>query len=210
MKWSVELFWLNKMSGLKSYREKFYDYLFDTKDNDKEEIIAFLEEIAEKLNDYKTKFHSATSKLNCEKHKIKQEIIKEKKDEIFKEAKKEIELQIRSENMTKIREADNKMWQASIRINNSNKFLLDTLHKQEEQIIDNLEQEWLRVSTDEKFDIDEERTRGYLIAIRKAKKTIKESYKQLINSIDESFEKYIQDISENNNVDESLLKWRNK
>ena len=37
MKWSVELFRLNKMSGLKSYREKFYDYLFDTKDNDKEE-----------------------------------------------------------------------------------------------------------------------------------------------------------------------------
>ena len=184
--------------------------MFDTKDNDKEEIIAFLEEIAEKLNDYKTKFHSATSKLNCEKHKIKQEIIKEKKDEIFKEAKKEIELQIRSENMTKIREADNKMWQASMRINNSHQFLLDTLHNQEEKIIDDLEQEWLRVSTDEKFDIDEERTRGYLIAIRKAKKTIKESYKQLINSIDESFEKYIQDISENNDVDESLLKWRNK
>ena len=175
----------------KTYRQQFYEEFLIEDESKRKKAIDFLDKLGDftekKVHDYK----SAISKLNVEKTKLKKQIMEEKRDAIFEEVKDDIYKQLRWENFKKEKELIDKQWEMSRKINVLHDFMLQLLREQEQKIIDNLEQEWLRVSTDEKFDIDEERTRGYLIAIRKTKKTVRESFKNELENIENKIQDYI-------------------
>lgn len=175
----------------KTYRQQFYEEFLIEDESKRKKAIDFLDKLGDftekKVHDYK----SATSKLNVEKTKLKKQIMEEKRDAIFEEVKDDIYKQLQWENFKKEKELIDKQWEMSRKINVLHDFMLQLLREQEQKIIDDLEQEWLRVSTDEKFDIDEERTRGYLIAIRKTKKTVRESFKNELENIENKIQDYI-------------------
>lgn len=175
----------------KTYRQQFYEEFLIEDESKRKKAIDFLDKLGDftekKVHDYK----SATSKLNVEKTKLKKQIMEEKRDAIFEEVKDDIYKQLQWENFKKEKELIDKQWQMSRKLNVLHDFMLQLLREQEQKIIDDLEQEWLRVSTDEKFDIDEERTRGYLIAIRKTKKTVRESFKNELENIENKIQDYI-------------------
>ena len=150
----------------------------EVKEMSKEELQEEVKKLQEEAEKWKSKYQSQVGKMGAYKTKVQQEIrdrefrLKWKEEEIerkenfFKNTNIEtlrIEKQNIEELRSKVEENDD--------INR--KQLSDDFELMKQQIIDKLSEELIRWT--EEYDIDNERSQGYMIGINKAKKIIKEN-----------------------------------
>ena len=165
---------MKKFSSRPDFRKEFYDTYI--KDENKEEICKFLDKIAKKMYKLEKDYKFIYNKLRREKDKIKSEVINEKKEQIYALSNIEIRNEIRDEFHLKEQEIKKQLYALSEKEKKLKIIVLDQLENKRKELIKAIEDEWIRVSVEDKFDIDDERTRGYLIAIRKSKKIIDENF----------------------------------
>lgn len=171
---------MKKFSNQSDFRKAFYDMYL--KDENKEEISKFLDKIAKKMYKLEKDYKFIYNKLRREKDKIKNEIMNEKKEQIYALSNIEVRKEIRDEFYLKEQELKKELYALSEKEKNLKIIVLDQLENKRKELIKAIENEWIRVSVEDKFDIDDERTRGYLIAIRKSKKIIDESFSNIDKS----------------------------
>ena len=148
------------------------------KEMSKEELQEEVKKLQEEAKKWKFKFQSQVGKMAAYKTKVQQEVrdreirLKWKEEEIerkenFFENTNIETLRIEKQNIDELR----RKVEQNDDINR--KQLSDDFELMKQQIIDKLSEELIRWT--EEYDIDNERSQGYMIGINKAKKIIKEN-----------------------------------
>ena len=150
----------------------------ELKEMSKEELQEEVKKLQEEAENWKSKYKSQISKMSAYKTNVQREVrdrefrVKWKEEEIERKEKffenTNIEtLRIEKQNIDELRRKVEK----NDDINR--KQLSDDFELMKQQIIDKLSEELIRWT--EEYDIDNERSQGYMIGINKAKKIIKEN-----------------------------------
>ena len=159
-----------------SSKNFFKKMVLDKKMKDLKEMSK--EELQEEVKKWKSKYQSQVGKMGAYKTKVQQEVrdreirLKWKEEEIERKEKffenTNIEtLRIEKQNIDELR----RKVEQNDDVNR--KQLNDDFKLMKQQIIDKLSEELIRWT--EEYDIDNERSQGYMIGINKAKKIIKEN-----------------------------------
>ena len=136
------------------------------------------EELQEEVNKWKSKYKSQISKMGAYKKKTQREVLNRETMVKWKEEElKEKEEFLKNTNIESLRIEKQKIDELRREVEKNDdinrKQLSDDFELIKQQIIDKLSEELIRWT--ENYDIDSERSQGYMIGINKAKKIIKEN-----------------------------------
>ena len=136
------------------------------------------EELQEEVEKWKSKYKSQVSKMGAYKTKVQREVLDREKMVKWKEEElKEKEDFLKNTNIESLRIEKQKIDELRREVEQNDdinrKKLRDDFELIKKQIIDKLSEELIRWT--EEYDIDNERSQGYMIGINKAKKIIKEN-----------------------------------
>ena len=136
------------------------------------------EELQEEVKKWKSKYKSQVSKMGAYKTKVQKEVLHREKMVKWKEEElKKKEEFLKNTNIESLRiekqEIDELRRKVEQNDDINRKQLSDDFELIKQQIIDKLSEELIRWT--EEYDIDNERSQGYMIGINKAKKIIKEN-----------------------------------
>ena len=136
------------------------------------------EELQEEVEKWKSKYQSQVGKMGAYKTKVQQEVLEREKMVKWKEEElKEKEDFLKNTNIESLRIEKQKIDELRRKVEQNDdinrKQLSDDFELIKQQIIDKLSEELIRWT--EEYDIDNERSQGYMIGINKAKKIIKEN-----------------------------------
>jgi hypothetical protein len=136
------------------------------------------EELQEEVNKWKSKYKSQISKMGAYKTKTQREVLNREIIVKWKEEElKEKEEFLKNTNIESLRIEKQKIDELRREVEKNDdinrKQLSDDFELIKQQIIDKLSEELIRWT--ENYDIDSERSQGYMIGINKAKKIIKEN-----------------------------------
>lgn len=137
-----------------------------------------VEELQEEIEKWKSKYKSQVSKMGAYKTKVQKEVLDREKMVKWKEEElKEKEDFLKNTNIESLRIEKQKIDELRREVEKNDdinrKQLSDDFELIKQQIIDKLSEELIRWT--EEYDIDNERSQGYMIGINKAKKIIKEN-----------------------------------
>ena len=137
-----------------------------------------VEELQEEVEKWKSKYKSQVTKMGAYKTKVQKEVLdREKMVKWKEEEQKEKEDFLKNTNIESLRiekqEIDELRRKVEQNDDINRKQLSDDFELIKQQIIDKLSEELIRWT--EEYDIDNERSQGYMIGINKAKKIIKEN-----------------------------------
>ena len=144
----------------------------------KEELQEKVEKLQEEAENWKSKYKSQVSKMGAYKTKTQREVLNreirlkwkeeeiERREDFLKNTNIE-SLQIEKQKIDELRRKVEQNDDAN------RKQLRDDFELMKQQIIDKLSEELIRWT--EEYDVDNERSQGYMIGINKAKKIIKEN-----------------------------------
>ena len=137
-----------------------------------------VEELQEEVEKWKSKYKSQVSKTGAYKTKVQREVLKREQMVKWKEEElKEKEDFLKNTNIESLRIEKQKIDELRRKVEQNDdtnrKQLSDDFELIKQQIIDKLSEELIRWT--EEYDIDNERSQGYMIGINKAKKIIKEN-----------------------------------
>ena len=136
------------------------------------------EELQEEVEKWKSKYKSQVSKMGAYKTKVQREVLNREQMVKWKEEElKEKEDFLKNTNIESLRIEKQKIDELRREVEKNDdtnrKQLSDDFELIKQQIIDKLSEELIRWT--EEYDIDSERSQGYMIGINKAKKIIKEN-----------------------------------
>ena len=136
------------------------------------------EELQQEVEKWKSKYKSQVTKMGAYKTKVQKEVLDREKMVKWKEEElKEKEYFLKNTNIESLRiekqEIDELRRKVEQNDDINRKQLSDDFELIKQQIIDKLSEELIRWT--EEYDIDNERSQGYMIGINKAKKIIKEN-----------------------------------
>ena len=136
------------------------------------------EELQQEVKKWKSKYKSQVSKMGAYKTKVQREVLDREEMVKWKEEElKEKEEFLKNTNIESLRiekqEIDELRRKVEQNDDINRKQLSDDFELIKQQIIDKLSEELIRWT--EEYDIDNERSQGYMIGINKAKKIIKEN-----------------------------------
>ena len=137
-----------------------------------------VEELQQEVKKWKSKYQSQVGKMGAYKSKVQQEVLDREKMVRWKEEElKEKEDFLKNTNIESLRIEKQKIDELRREVEQNDdinrKQLSDDFELIKQQIIDKLSEELIRWT--EEYDIDNERSQGYMIGINKAKKIIKEN-----------------------------------
>ena len=137
-----------------------------------------VEELQQEVKKWKSKYQSQVGKMGAYKTKVQREVLDREKMVRWKEeALKEKENFLKNTNIESLRIEKQKIDELRREVEKNDdinrKQLSDDFELIKQQIIDKLSEELIRWT--EEYDIDNERSQGYMIGINKAKKIIKEN-----------------------------------
>ena len=137
-----------------------------------------VEELQQEVKKWKSKYKSQVGKMGAYKTKMQREVLDREKMVRWKEeALKEKEDFLKNTNIESLRMEKQKIDELRREVEQNDdinrKQLSDNFELIKQQIIDKLSEELIRWT--EEYDIDNERSQGYMIGINKAKKIIKEN-----------------------------------
>ena len=137
-----------------------------------------VEELQQEVKKWKSKYQSQVGKMGAYKTKVQREVLDREKMVRWKEeALKEKEDFLKNTNIESLRIEKQKIDELRRKVEQNDdinrKQLSDDFELIKQQIIDKLSEELIRWT--EEYDIDSERSQGYMIGINKAKKIIKEN-----------------------------------
>ena len=137
-----------------------------------------VEELQQEVKKWKSKYQSQVSKMGAYKAKVQREVLEREQMVKWKEeALKEKEDFLKNTNIESLRIEKQKIDELRRKVEQNDdinrKQLSDDFELIKQQIIDKLSEELIRWT--EEYDIDNERSQGYMIGINKAKKIIKEN-----------------------------------
>ena len=137
-----------------------------------------VEELQQEVKKWKSKYQSQVGKMGAYKTKVQQEVLDREKMVKWKEEElKEKEDFLKNTNIESLRIEKQKIDELRREVEQNDdinrKQLSDDFELIKQQIIDKLSEELIRWT--EEYDIDNERSQGYMIGINKAKKIIKEN-----------------------------------
>ena len=137
-----------------------------------------VEELQQEVKKWKSKYQSQVGKMGAYKTKVQREVLDREKMVRWKEeALKEKEDFLKNTNIESLRIEKQKIDELRSKVEQNDdinrKQLSDDFELIKQQIIDKLSEELIRWT--EEYDIDNERSQGYMIGINKAKKIIKEN-----------------------------------
>ena len=136
------------------------------------------EELQEEVEKWKSKYKSQVSKMGAYKTKVQREVLNREQMVKWKEEElKEKEDFLKNTNIESLHIEKQKIDELRRKVEQNDdinrKQLSDDFELIKQQIIDKLSEELIRWT--EEYDIDSERSQGYMIGINKAKKIIKEN-----------------------------------
>ena len=136
------------------------------------------EELQQEVKKWKSKYKSQVGKMGAYKREVQQEVLDREKMVKWKEEElKEKEEFLKNTNIESLRIEKQKIDELRRKVEQNDdinrKQLSDDFELIKQQIIDKLSEELIRWT--EEYDIDNERSQGYMIGINKAKKIIKEN-----------------------------------
>ena len=136
-----------------------------------------VEELQQEVEKWKSKYKSQVSKMGAYKTKVQREVLNREQMVKWKEEElKEKEDFLKNTNIESLRIEKQKIDKLRREVEQNDdinrKQLSDDFELIKQQIIDKLSEELIRWT--EEYDIDNERSQGYIIGINKAKKIIKE------------------------------------
>ena len=137
-----------------------------------------VEELQQEVKKWKSKYQSQVGKMGAYKTKVQLEVLDREKMVRWKEEElKEKEDFLKNTNIESLRIEKQKIDELRRKVEQNDdinrKQLSDDFELIKQQIIDKLSEELIRWT--EEYDIDNERSQGYMIGINKAKKIIKEN-----------------------------------
>ena len=137
-----------------------------------------VEELQQEVKKWKSKYKSQVSKMGAYKTKVQREVLNREQMVKWKEEElKEKEDFLKNTNIESLRIEKQKIDELRREVEQNDdinrKQLSDDFELIKQQIIDKLSEELIRWT--EEYDIDSERSQGYMIGINKAKKIIKEN-----------------------------------
>ena len=137
-----------------------------------------VEELQQEVEKWKSKYKSQVSKMGAYKTKVQREVLNREQMVKWKEEElKEKEDFLKNTNIESLRIEKQKIDELRREVEQNDdinrKQLSDDFELIKQQIIDKLSEELIRWT--EEYDIDNERSQGYMIGINKAKKIIKEN-----------------------------------
>ena len=137
-----------------------------------------VEELQQEVKKWKSKYQSQVGKMGAYKAKVQREVLDREKMVRWKEEElKEKEDFLKNTNIESLRIEKQKIDELRREVEQNDdinrKQLSDDFELIKQQIIDKLSEELIRWT--EEYDIDNERSQGYMIGINKAKKIIKEN-----------------------------------
>ena len=137
-----------------------------------------VEELQQEVKKWKSKYQSQVGKMGAYKTKVQREVLDREQMVRWKEeALKEKEDFLKNTNIESLRIEKQKIDELRREVEQNDdinrKQLSDDFELIKQQIIDKLSEELIRWT--EEYDIDNERSQGYMIGINKAKKIIKEN-----------------------------------
>lgn len=137
-----------------------------------------VEELQQEVKKWKSKYKSQVGKMGAYKTKVQREVLDREEMVRWKEeALKEKEDFLKNTNIESLRIEKQKIDELRSKVEQNDdinrKQLSDDFELIKQQIIDKLSEELIRWT--EEYDIDNERSQGYMIGINKAKKIIKEN-----------------------------------
>ena len=137
-----------------------------------------VEELQQEVKKWKSKYQSQVGKMGAYKAKVQKEVLDREKMVRWKEETlKEKEDFLKNTNIESLRIEKQKIDELRRKVEKNDdinrKQLSDDFELIKQQIIDKLSEELIRWT--EEYDIDNERSQGYMIGINKAKKIIKEN-----------------------------------
>ena len=137
-----------------------------------------VEELQQEVKKWKSKYKSQVGKMGAYKRKVQEEVLDREQTVKWKEkVLKEKEEFLKNTNIESLRIEKQKIDELRIKVEQNDdinrKQLSDDFELIKQQIIDKLSEELIRWT--EEYDIDNERSQGYMIGINKAKKIIKEN-----------------------------------
>ena len=137
-----------------------------------------VEELQQEVKKWKSKYQSEVGKMGAYKTKVQREVLEREQMVKWKEeALKEKEDFLKNTNIESLRIEKQKIDELRREVEQNDdinrKQLSDDFELIKQQIIDKLSEELIRWT--EEYDIDNERSQGYMIGINKAKKIIKEN-----------------------------------
>ena len=137
-----------------------------------------VEELQQEVEKWKSKYKSQVSKMGAYKTKVQREVLNREQMVKWKEEElKEKEDFLKNTNIESLRIEKQKIDELRRKVEQNDdtnrKQLSDDFELIKQQIIDKLSEELIRWT--EEYDIDNERSQGYMIGINKAKKIIKEN-----------------------------------
>ena len=137
-----------------------------------------VEELQQEVKKWKSKYKSQVSKMGAYKTKVQKEVLDREQMVKWKEEElKEKEDFLKNTNIESLRMEKQKIDELRREVEQNDdinrKQLSDDFELIKQQIIDKLSEELIRWT--EEYDIDNERSQGYMIGINKAKKIIKEN-----------------------------------
>ena len=137
-----------------------------------------VEELQQEVKKWKSKYQSQVGKMGAYKTKVQREVLdREQMVKWKEEALKEKEDFLKNTNIESLRIEKQKIDELRRKVEQNDdinrKQLSDDFELIKQQIIDKLSEELIRWT--EEYDIDNERSQGYMIGINKAKKIIKEN-----------------------------------
>ena len=136
------------------------------------------EELQEEVKKWKSKYKSQVGKMGAYKTKMQREVLdREQMVKWKEEALKEKEDFLKNTNIESLRIEKQNIDELRRKVEQNDdinrKQLSDDFELMKQQIIDKLSKELIRWT--EEYDVDNERSQGYMIGINKAKKIIKEN-----------------------------------
>ena len=137
-----------------------------------------VEELQQEVKKWKSKYQSQVGKMGAYKTKVQKEVLdREQMVKWKEEALKAKEDFLKNTNIESLRIEKQKIDELRRKVEQNDdinrKQLSDDFELIKQQIIDKLSEELIRWT--EEYDIDNERSQGYMIGINKAKKIIKEN-----------------------------------
>ena len=137
-----------------------------------------VEELQQEVKKWKSKYQSQVGKMGAYKTKVQREVLDREQMVKWKEEElKEKEDFLKNTNIESLRIEKQKIDELRRKVEQNDdinrKQLSDDFELIKQQIIDKLSEELIRWT--EEYDIDNERSQGYMIGINKAKKIIKEN-----------------------------------
>ena len=137
-----------------------------------------VEELQQEVKKWKSKYQSQVGKMGAYKTKVQREVLDREQMVKWKEEElKEKEDFLKNTNIESLRIEKQKIEELRTKVEQNDdtnrKQLSDDFELIKQQIIDKLSEELIRWT--EEYDIDNERSQGYMIGINKAKKIIKEN-----------------------------------